>query len=133
MIVAWDGRVSGTALRAVVKRRPRAATRSIDGVSVGPTRSARSVSIVTRSTFGAATADRAGAREQLVNNTPRISSDRFTVPNYLVRHHIGAGSRGLPNRDAVQMCRGTDEERLRRHTNRRERRSLEGVHGQTLA
>ena len=53
MIVVCDGSVSGAAARAAVKRMPDAASRSTVGVMPAPTRSARNVSIVIRSTFGA--------------------------------------------------------------------------------
>jgi len=58
-IVACDGSVSGAAVRAAVKNRPDAASASIAGAVPTPTRSARSVSIVTSRTFGRGAATRA--------------------------------------------------------------------------
>ena len=52
-MVACDGSVSGTAVRAAVKRVPAAASRSMVGATPVPTRSARNVSIVTSRTFRA--------------------------------------------------------------------------------
>ena len=51
-MVVCEGSVSAAAVRAAVKRMPAAARRSIAGATPAPMRSARSVSIVTSSTFG---------------------------------------------------------------------------------
>src|SRR4051812_36283375 len=77
-IDAWDGSVSGTALRAALNRAPRAATLSIVGVSAGLTRSARSVSIVISRTFGDATVTGAGARPQPASTVAARTRPRFT-------------------------------------------------------
>ncbi|HEY2150649.1 MAG TPA: hypothetical protein VGH34_07575 [Vicinamibacterales bacterium] len=52
MIAAWDGSVSGTAVRALVNRRLDAASASRVGATPTPRRSARNVSMVTKRTFG---------------------------------------------------------------------------------
>ncbi len=60
MIETCAGSVSGTTVRAFVKRTPRSASAESAGMSRGVSRSARRVSIVTSRTFGGA-ADGAGA------------------------------------------------------------------------
>src|SRR4051794_26399358 len=77
MIDTCEGRVSGTVARACVKRIPRVATASIDGVNPRPTRSARNVSMVMRTMFGG-TEGVGGVRAHAADSSRAIVAIHFT-------------------------------------------------------
>src|SRR5262249_15127215 len=123
-IVVWDGSVSGTAVRADVNCSEEAASRSSAGATPVPTRSARSVSMVTSRTFGFARAcESTGLRPHAVASTATktASNRRYTI-SILVRpergHRIDRG--GAPRRkiarakrrEAERQCDADEGERI---------------------
>jgi hypothetical protein len=85
-MVAWDGPVSGTALRALAKRTPRRARASRVGVSAvvapyAPTWSGRRVSIVTRRRLGWASFGgcRIGTRSERTRKNATTAADASTT------------------------------------------------------